>query len=363
MRIALAYNAKPGVCAEIARLRPEFLVPEDEDEPPDPGGVGTDEDAYAEWDTSETILAVADALAQRAEVRLVEARDGFPERVRRAAPDLVFNMAEGLHGPSREAQVPAVLELLRIPYTGSDPLTLAVCLDKAWTKAVLAHAGVATAPFAVLEGPDEVSRAAEVGFPAIVKPAWEGSSKGIRDDQVVRTPAELAARVGRVWDTYRQPVVVEKFLTGREFTVAILGNGADLRVLPPVEIRFDDLPAGANPVYSWEAKWVWDRPEAPLDLFECPARLSPAEAAEIEDLCRRTARALRLRDWARIDLRMDERGRLHVLEVNPLPGVLPRPEDNSCYPKAARAAGLDYPAMIWAVAEAACRRLGLEPPR
>ncbi|GAB4259779.1 MAG: hypothetical protein Kow0092_08210 [Deferrisomatales bacterium] len=362
MRIALAYNAKPSARPGIAARRPDPLSPEEEDDPPDPEGVGSSEDAYAEWDDAETVLAVAEALARRAEVVLLEARPDFPERVRRVRPDLVFNIAEGLRGPGREAQVPATLELLGLPYTGSDPLTLAVCLDKAWTQAVLRQHGVATPTSAVVGGPDSLAAARSVPLPAIVKPAWEGSSKGIRDDQVVRTVGELEDRVRRVLATYRQPVVVERFLPGREFTVALLGNGADLRLLPPVEIRFDRLPPGANPVYSWEAKWVWDRPEAPLRIFDCPAALAPRERQAVEDLCRRAAQALRLRDWARIDLRMDEAGVPAVLEVNPLPGVLPNPEDNSCYPKAARAAGLGYPEMIWAVAEAACRRLGLGRP-
>jgi D-alanine-D-alanine ligase len=193
----------------------------------------------------------------------------------------------------------------------------------------------------------------------MVKPLFEGSSKGIRDDQLVRDWTALDDRVRRILATYRQPALVEAFLPGREFTVAILGNGADLRVLPPVEIRFDVFPPGANPIYSWEAKWVWDRPEAPLQVFECPARLTEGELGALDDLCRRTARVLRLRDWSRLDLRMDADGVPNVLEVNPLPGILPDPAANSCYPKAARAAGMDYTAMALAVVDAASRRLGV----
>ena len=152
--------------------------------------------------------------------------------------------------------------------------------------------------------------------------------------------------------------LVETFLAGREFTVALLGNPPHLQVLPPVEIRFDGLPRGANPIYSWEAKWVWDRPEAPLQIFECPARLSPDELRAIEGLCVRTAEVLRLRDWARIDVRLDAQGVPNILEVNPLPGILPDPKANSCFPKAARAAGMNYQAMVLAVVDAACQRLG-----
>jgi len=163
--------------------------------------------------------------------------------------------------------------------------------------------------------------------------------------------------------TYSQPALVEEFLTGREFTVAILGNGPGARALPPVEISFDSLPAGAPPLYGWEAKWVWDTPEAPLEIFQCPARLEPAQEEEVAGAALSAFHALGCRDWARVDVRMDGWGRPHVLEVNALPGILPDPEQNSCYPKAARAAGMDYPSMILAVLETALERLGMDRPR
>ncbi len=357
LRVALAYNAKPSERAAIRAARPELLSGEEE-EPPSLGAEGSD-DLYAEWDSADTVLALASALESRYEVTLVEALEDFPLRVRAARPDLVFNIAEGFHGASREAQVPGILEMLGIPYTGSDPLTLCICLDKARAKELLAYRGIPTAPFSLVEDLSEIEQAREVSLPAMVKPLFEGSSKGIRDDQLVKDWRSLEDRVRRVLVEYRQPALVESFLPGREFTVAILGNGAGLRTLPPVEIRFDVFPPGANPIYSWEAKWVWDRPEAPLRVFECPARLTDAERGAIEDLCRRTAKVLRLRDWARLDVRLDADGVPNILEVNPLPGVLPNPEDNSCFPKAARAAGMDYRAMVLAVAEAACQRLGL----
>jgi D-alanine-D-alanine ligase len=152
---------------------------------------------------------------------------------------------------------------------------------------------------------------------------------------------------------------VEEFLPGREFTVAVLGNGPEARILPPVEIRFDSLPEGAPALYGWEAKWVWDTPEAPLSIFECPA---PVDARLLEALEKATLgafHALGCRDWARIDLRLDATGEPHVLEVNPLPGILPDPRQNSCFPKAARAAGLGYEEMILAVLDAGLRRLGM----
>jgi D-alanine-D-alanine ligase len=333
------------------------MLAEEDEEPPSLDAEDSD-DLYAEWDDAETIVALADALASRHQVTLVEARPDFAQRVAAQQPELVFNIAEGFHGASREAQVPAILEMLRASYTGSDPLTLALCLDKSRTKEILAYRGVPTAPFVVVESAEDLPLATQVPLPVLIKPLFEGSSKGIRDDQLVRDPALVEDRVSRVLERYQQPALVEHFLPGREFTVAILGNGRDLRVLPPVEIRFDAFPPDANPIYSWEAKWVWDRPEAPLRVFDCPARLATADQTAIEGICRDTARILRLRDWARIDLRMDEQGVPNVIEVNPLPGILPDPAANSCYPKAARAAGLTYTDMILGVVDAAARRLG-----
>lgn len=315
-------------------------------------------DLYAEWDTPETIEAVRAALAESHDVVMIEADENAPELLRAERPEIVFNIAEGLHGVSREAQVPALLEMLGIPYTGSDPLTLGICLDKSRTKEILSYYNIPTARFTVVNSARDLSRVPD-RFPLFVKPLHEGSSKGIFDASLVRTRAELAGQVGRIHEEYGQAALVEDFLGGREFTVAMLGNGENCTVLPVVEIRFDSLPAGVNPVYSYEAKWIWDRSDAPLDIFECPARLSPALQAAIETVCRETYRVLRCRDWSRIDLRLDREGTPHIIEVNPLPGILPNPEDNSCYPKAARAAGIGYNQLIRSVLALAAHRYGL----
>lgn len=306
----------------------------------------------------DTILAVRDAIAERFPVELVEANEDVYERLRTLRPAFVFNIAEGLHGVSREAQVPAMLEFLQIPYLGSDPLTLATCLDKARTKEVLAYNGVRTASFVVIRSIDDLDDA-RVRFPLIVKPLHEGSSKGIYNSCVARNSEELEREVRTILDVYGEPALVEEFLPGREFTVALLGNGDAVRPLPIVEISFDALPAGMNPIYSYEAKWIWDRSDDPLEIFACPARIDPALAQEIRDLCVRTYRVLGCRDWSRIDVRCDAAGRPHILEINPLPGILPRPEDNSCFPKAARAEGMTYAQLINAVLDIAMERCGV----
>jgi D-alanine-D-alanine ligase len=341
LRIGFAYNEKP----------------EPEDEPP-----GTSRplgDEFAEWDDPSTIAAVEAALSEAGEVIRLEADAGFPERLRRTRPDIVFNIAEGLYGPNREAHVPAICEFYGIPYTGSDPLTLGLALDKRRTKEVLAAAGVAVPAGVTVTTPDERQNALHVPVPVMVKPLFEGSSKGIPESALCDSPDAVLARVDRVLEEYRQPALVEAFLPGREFTCAVLGTGAAARALPLVEIRFDALPAGARPIYGYEAKWVWDRPERPLQIFQCPAHLEPTLERDLTETALAAHRALGCRDWSRVDLRLDAEGVPRVIELNPLPGVLPDPEQNSCFPKAARAAGMDYGAMIRAVLESGLERHGL----
>ncbi len=306
----------------------------------------------------ETVNAVRAALEERYTIVLVEADERAFQKFIENRPFFVFNMAEGLHGVSREAQIPAMLELLHIPYLGSDPLTLALCLDKARTKEILSYHRIPNAPFTLIHAMDEFEDA-RVKFPAMVKPLHEGSSKGIYNSCVVKNPEELEREVRLVLSNYHQPALIEEFLPGREFTAALLGNGDDVRVLPIVEIMFDALPPGMNPIYSYEAKWIWDRSDKPLDIFECPAKITADLRDQIESVCRQAYKVLNCRDWARIDLRLDARGVPHILEVNPLPGILPRPEDNSCFPKAARAAGMSYNQLINTVLDHAMTRCGL----
>jgi D-alanine-D-alanine ligase len=318
----------------------------------------TKADTYAEWDTEETILAVKTALEVHHDVSLIEATENSFQEIFQAKPDIVFNIAEGLRGPSREAQIPAILEMLGIPYTGSDPLTLGICLDKSRAKEILSYHKILTPPFAIIDSLHQVSEIT-ISLPCIVKPLYEGSSKGIFNSSVVRSISDLHLQVKRIIEEYEQPALVEQFLTGREFTVAVLGNDSDVQVLPIVEIRFDSLPEGVNPIYSYEAKWIWDTIENPIDVHECPAKVSQQLQSEIEQICRDTYRVLRCRDWCRIDIRLDDLGRPHVLELNPLPGILPDPEEHSCFPQAARAAGMDYNAMINAVLSAGIKRYSL----
>jgi D-alanine-D-alanine ligase len=368
MRVALVYNQKKEDRSHSGRddqgeppsteMTHHLTGVSSKDIPPSTTQSLYSNDRYAEWDTKETIQAVRNALAEIHDVTMIEADEHAYERLRSSKPDIVFNIAEGLHGVSREAQVPAMLELLQIPYSGSDPLTLATCLDKSRAKEILSHYGIATPRFIVVSSLSEVP-GLTFPLPAMVKPLHEGSSKGIYNSSVARTRQELEQEITKILQTYAQPALVEEYLEGREFTVAMLGNGDNLFVLPIVEIKFDSLPAGVNPIYSYEAKWIWDRSDAPLDIFQCPAQLPSSLQLQIENLCRKAYTILRCRDWCRIDVRLDAKGMPHIIELNPLPGILPNPEDNSCFPKAARAAGIQYNRLLQTVLALAAQRYGL----
>jgi D-alanine-D-alanine ligase len=330
------------------------------------------DDEFAEWDSEETIAAVEHALAGLGEVVRLEANAEFPERLRATQPDIVFNMAEGLRGANREAHVPAICEFFGVPYSGSDPFTLSLCLDKARTKECLSFHHVPTAPFALVRGAEEIpalvarvtksktrSNARQLRLPLFVKPVHEGSSKGITERNYCTTAEELEAQTAFLLERYNQPVLVEEFLPGAEFTCAVLGNGNSARVLPIIGMNFAALPSGALPVYGFEAKWVWDRPDDPLEIFECPARIDEALRSRIEEVVLAAYRVLACRDWSRIDVRLDAAGVPNVVEVNPLPGILPNPEDNSCFPKAARAAGMSYDELIQTCVRLAAERQGV----
>ncbi len=366
MRVALVYNQKKEDPIQQSQA-------DDENEPPSMTGevfqpslsnihpqpnLNSSSDIYAEWDTFETIDAVRAALAEFHEVSLIEANEQAYVKLLTERPDIVFNIAEGFNGASREAQIPAMLEMLQIPYTGSDSLTLSSCLDKSRAKEILSYYNVPTPRFTIISQSLKISQT-NLKFPCIVKPLHEGSSKGIFNSSVVNNQAELEREVSVVVEKYWQPALIEEFLIGREFTVAILGNGDELIVLPIVEIKFDTLPAGVNPIYSYEAKWIWDRADAPLEIFSCPAKLSVSLQSEIESICCKAYNILHCKDWCRIDVRLDSKGKPHIIELNPLPGILPKPEDNSCFPKAARAAGINYNRLIQTVLMLAAKRYGL----
>src|SRR6185503_4233101 len=197
-------------------------------------------------------------------------------------------------------------------------------------------------------------------MPLFVKPLHEGSAKGITDSNLCRDLDHLVNQTRFLCENYRQPVLVEEYLPGREFTCGVLGNGDEATVLPIVAMNFEALPEKALPIYSFDAKFVWDRPEKPLEIFQCPARITKELQTAIERVTLDAFRVLGCRDWARIDVRLDADGIPNVIEVNPLPGILPDPADNSCLPKAARAAGIGYDELIQSCLRHAAARQGVD---
>jgi len=307
------------------------------------------DDWQEEFDSPATVAALADVLRGAGHV-VVELGDGRPlvERLLADPPDLVFNIAEGAGtARSREARVPALCEMLGIPYTGSDPLALAVSLDKDVTRRLVAASGVPMpAGFAVAPGADYDPHA--VPYPAIVKPAWEGSSKGVRGPCIVRNPTELGDRIAAVSRDYRQPVMVEEFIAGEEVTAAVLGNSPPrllgmMRIVPKHPSR--------EFIYSLEVKRDW---EARIG-FECPPVLDPEVLSVIEYNALTAFRALGCRDVARVDFRVRD-GVPYFLEINPLPGLNPVYGDIVII---ARLMGMEHPELVRTIAQEALRRTPL----
>ncbi len=305
-------------------------------------------DEQAEWDPPETIIAISNALARQGHIVVhLEATQDLPRVLAEADVDLIFNIAEGVAGRNREAQVPALCELLGIPYTGSDSATLAIALDKSLCKKVLSQHDILT-PGGMLMETGRERLDPDLQFPLIVKPNAEGSSKGIGTASVVDNEEELRKTVCELIERYRQPALVEEYITGREFTVGLLG-GKRPRVLPPMEIRFLDE-GNKRPVYDYIVKQEWQKHVE----YKCPAEMSETVLKAIEKIARATFAALDCRDFARVDIRMTDDGRIYVFEVNPLPGMTPGYSDLVLISKAA---GMDYDQLMAEITVGGIRRL------
>lgn len=314
----------------------------------DPPEDGEPPDAYAELDSEQTVMAVAGALAAAGhEVVLIEGNEEAFEKLRTTRPDVVFNMCEGLRGASRESHIPALLEMLGIPYTGSGILALALSLDKAAAKKMFLFHGVPTPAFRVMAPGDPIDWSG-LQFPLFVKPAWEGSSKGITPAAKVSTPGELTERVLWVHDLYRQPALVEEFVGGREFTVGLVGN-EDPVIFPMIEINYGLVPAEHGDIYSYQFKQEWDADQ----YYLCPAPVDPLLEAKLKRTALAAFRALGCVDVGRVDLRLGADGEPYVLEVNPLPGLVPGFSD-LC--RQAAIAGWTYQDLINGILGAALER-------
>ena len=311
---------------------------------------GVPVDGDSEFDSPKTIETIVSSLrAGGHTVHLVEATADFPRWFLAHRVDLVFNIAEGVHGESRESQVPAILELLRVPFTGSNSVTLALALDKAKTKVILASDGIPTPAWQLFPTPT-TPLSPKLGFPLIVKPNREGSSKGIWRESVVGDTAALRRQAAHIFERYRQEVLVEEFIEGKELTVGIIGE----EVLPVLEIDFAPCRGSGEFFYSWRMKEFQGNAAMGLaPALHCPARLDAETTARVQEMALRAHRALGCVDFSRTDVRLRADGTPFVLEVNPLPGLSPL---DSNFPVMTAAAGLSHQALIQRIVELAMTR-------
>jgi len=308
---------------------------------------GYSEEETAEFDRPDTIDAIEDALRSlgheterigRAEA-LVHALAGGRRW------DLVFNICEGLHGLGRESQVPAVLEIFDIPYTFSDPVVMGLCMHKGLTKTVVLRAGLATPEFFVAAAVGELAGHA-LPFPLFIKPVAEGTGKGVTPDSIIERQSDLMVRGEAMLGHFRQPLIAETYLPGREFTVSLVGTGADAEVLGTLEIIL--LDAAEPNVYSYTNK---EHCESLVEYRLADA--SDPEVAAAEATALAAWRALGCRDGGRIDLRSDTRGVPNFVEANPLAGLHPSHSD---LPILATARGIPYRDLIARIVASASRR-------
>ena len=326
MKIGLTYD-----------LRSEYLA------------AGYSEEDTAEFDRDDTVDAIEGALRSLGHqtARIGRASQLIQRLADGERWDLVFNICEGLSGPSRESQVPAILDVYGIPATFADAAVMALCLNKAWAKLAVAAAGVATARQWVVRRPQDV-QAIHADFPLIAKPIAEGTGKGITGASVIRDNASLTRQCAMLLDRFQQPVLVETFLPGREFTVGLVGTGDAARVLGTLEIVL--LQTAEADVYSY------------LNKEDCETRVeyrlvSPAEdelVARAEAAALTAWRALDCRDAGRIDLRTDSNGQPKFIEANPLAGLHP---EHSDLPMLATALGMPYTDLIRVIVDSAAARL------
>lgn len=319
-----------------------------------------EDEFQVEYDPPDTIEKVKRGIEYAGhEYLFIEGDDEAYENLKRVKPDIVFNRAEGIRGESRESHIPAFCEVLGIPYVGSGILTTAVGLDKPTTKMILEFHGIKTAPFQVLSTKDEPLDS-KIRFPLILKPSHEGSSMGINIDNVVYDESSLRKKLGEMLETYKQPILVEQFINGREFSVGIVGNfGIDEepRVLPILEVDFSRFPKDLGNVLGQKAKTVFDSSKN----YICPAKIPEELRLRMEENAKKAYKVLNCKDFGRLDYRMDKDGELYFLEINPLPGIdySVEKDELSFYPMMFYAAGMDFNEMIRLVLEAAMRRYGL----
>lgn len=308
-------------------------------------------DKYAEFDKEETIVVIENALQEGGHqvIRIGNGKKLIDFLVvKKEKVDIIFNIAEGINFRSREAQVPAILDMLGIPYVGSDPLTQTITLDKVMAKKIVAYHNLPTPKFILV---NEISDLEDfdLPFPVIVKLRYEGTSKGLDKNALVNNFTKLKERVEWAIKTYHQPVLVEEFIKGKEFTIGIIGNEKP-EVLPAVQITIHGkLDLG-------EEFYIHSLVESTGVEYICPAKISPDLDKKIQELAKKCYQVLECRDFGRIDIRTDENDNLYFLECNPLPSLALV----DIWPIVASQTGLTYNQMINRILSYALSRCNLK---
>lgn len=328
-------------------------------------------DAYADFDHIETVDSIRAALESDGhQTAFIQADADLPCALREVKPDICFNIAEGLGGDAREAQVPALLEMMGIPYTGSRVLTNGISLDKTLTKRIWRDRRLPVAPFQEFIAGDEPLRP-DLSFPLFVKPAREGTGMGVDNNAIVRNEKELRERVHWVIEKYQQPALVETFLPGREFTVGIMGR-PDVKLFSrhpewyekdgfhrfPV-LELDSSRSVTPLVYSHAAKSKSVGEEG-APGYTCPADVEPELGKKLQHLALRAHILLYALDISRTDIRLDADGNPRLMEINTLPGLTP---DYSDLCLLAKAEGIEYEDLILEILYMGASRWGMLAPR
>jgi D-alanine-D-alanine ligase len=270
-------------------------------------------------------------------------------------PDLVFNLVEAVENESlQEMNVAGLYELLKIPFTGAGPLALGTALNKPRMKELLASHGVRTPRHYLFHPSSRITIPGDMTFPLIVKPEHEDGSVGISDSSVVFTASELRKRVRFVFEEFEQAALVEQYIDGREFNVAILGH-RDPLILPISEIDFSGLTPDLNKIVSYEAKWMHGTVAYDGTQGVCPAQLSVQQERVLKETALRCFHLVGCRDYARVDFRMTDDGEIYVLEVNPNPDI----SDDAGFARSARAHGLSFQEIVGTIVKSALERAGV----
>ena len=332
MKIGLTYNLKD-------EISPEAIL---------------NAESHEEFDTAHTIDSIAQVFEKNGHsVSKLGWGTGIIEKIKNEKVDFVFNIAEGYYGRNREAHIPAILEAMKLPYSGSDPLTLSLTLDKIITKKIAFSAGIPSPRYRVVKSAQDMSSLdSNMRYPLIVKPAWEGSSKGIYNSSKIESTRELESAVKLVMKNYPdQPVLIEEYVAGREITVGIIGNNPP-KIMGIMEV-INKLKPGEDFFYSLEVKRDWEN----LVDYKIPTDLDGLTLKHLKHYALMAFEEFGCRDIARIDFRISADYNIYLLEANPLPGLSPLYADLVIM---AKKHGINYESLIMSIFNNALERYSIE---